>query len=265
MKKGQMDGILCQEAEEALVKVSKQESADGRNKSGLDGEEMRRLLSNISLVCDVLKVQVPGTSRLIPKSESIVTALTKMFALFDKAAEVVLSQWGYDRSDEAQQYLRDWRDHIHNSFGAHNSMPNGEDFCDCQPVHDMTEHFRDRAHLVYSMYGVPPSELTDQAGEGANQTVKCDISGGQGSVTNRHMSPEITVIEGQNAYTDNKWWLESHRLQRIFLKHNLKNVIYKKRSFKKCGRCGLSGHSKNQVDPKTKRKCPLHPRYIAAD
>ena len=259
-----MDGILSQEAEEALVKVSRQGAADGRNKSGLDGEEMRRLLSNINLVCDVLKIYIPNSTLLDPKSASLVAALTKMFLLFEKASEVVLSfDWKQDRSREAEQYLREWRDHIHAGFGAHNGMPNGEDFCDCQPVHDMTEHFGDRASLLYTIYGIPPSKLTDQAGEGANQTVKCDISGGQGSVTNRQMSTETTVVEGKEAYSNNKWWLESHRLQRIFLKHNLKNMIYKKRQFKKCSRCGQSGHSKNQLDPITKKKCRLHPKYKA--
>lgn len=254
-KKGepsQMDQLLTQEAQANLVSMTKQEETR-QMRSSLDGEEMRALWQHRHLIIEVLRAAKD------PKAPRLAEQIEKMMDLWDEASEVLLAlEWDRERSAELLQKMQAWRDHIHASFGPQLRMPKGEEFCDCIPVHYATEpgHLCRHAHLLYVKHGIAIGCLTDQAGEHYNQLVKHDVTAGQGSATNGHMSAKISLIDGMPVFKDNKFWLEMHRLHRIFFQHNNRFLAQTPRRYLQCGRCGAAGHGKNQWD-----KCPQHERY----
>ena len=127
------------------------------------------------------------------------------------------------------------------------------------PVHYATEgHLCTHASKLYRVHKIAIGVLTDQASEQYNQLVKHDVACGHGSAANGRMSSKVTYLEGnpKPAYSDNKFWIEIHRLHRIFVKHNSKWFNYKPRNFRKCPRCGNSDHTGYEHT-----ECPKHPLY----
>lgn len=231
-----MDSILTEDAKGNLAKAQEIEN-NGVFRSSLDGEEMKQLWKHRVLVANSLIVNDPESG---PTSESqtLRDQIVKMMDLWDEFSKVVLSlDWDSDRSEECELLFRAWRDHIHNSFGPQVSMPPGEDFMDCMPVHYGSVHLREHAHELWEAYGIPIGCLTDQAGEQYNQLVKADITAGQGSSTNGRMSAATEEWNGKKAYTNNKFWLEMHRLYRIFFNHSSSIFNRKPRAFKTCPVC----------------------------
>ena len=232
-----MDAILAKDAQDSLNKLQEIEN-NGVMRSSLDGEEMKQLWTHRTAIADSLLIANASESGATAESKALRDQIVRMMDLWDAFSEVVLAlDWDSDRSEECEVKFRAWRDHIHMSFGPQVSMPRGEEFMDCMPVHYGSVHLRDHAHQLYQEHGVSIGCLTDQAGEQFNQLVKSDITPGQGSGTNGQMSSESEEWNGKDAYTNNKFWLEIHRLFRIFFKHNSTAYNKKARAFKLCSTC----------------------------
>jgi len=256
--KSQMDVYLDAAATEAFVTLAKAEEL-GRFRTSLDGEEMRLLWANRKDIVGSLMFQTRGEDD--GEASALVNQITTMMDLWDKAQEILLAlEWDHDRSDELVAAMRAWRDHVHASFGPELRMPSGAEFVDCIPVHYATEegHLGFHAKSLYIRHNLAIGCLTDQAGEQYNQLVKHDITPGQGSSTNGQMSAKVVQVEGKPAYSSNKFWLEVHRLLRVFFVLSSDFFQSQSREFKKCGRCGGPGHAKNQYD-----RCPEHRLYQA--
>jgi hypothetical protein len=232
-----MQAELTTAAMEAYNKLSEQEETRAQ-RSSLDGEEMKVLWKNRAPIVEALLTPVNDADPqkgATGKSEMLVKAINTMMDPFEKvSAPILATTWSEDRSGEIETVVRAWVDHICDSFGPTVGMPDGRDLCDCIPVHYALCHLKDHAADLWDRFGIAIGCLTDQAGEQYNQLVKRDITPGQGSITNGHMSDKTTDVAGVACYKNNKFWLEMHKLIREFLMHRSEDFQKRKRNFKRC-------------------------------
>ena len=107
-------------------------------------------------------------------------------------------------------------------------------------------------------YGAAPASGTGQAMEQMNQVIIGDLQTGRGSASNGHCGVDnFTLVDGEKAYTDDAFWLETHRLNRLFLRHNADQLLQGPRQFKNCSACAAKGNP-NQTHSKAQTICPSH-------